>query len=202
MRILVVEDQPALRKILRAAVESCGYQADETTNRHDGLAMLLGDPDIGIVVLDLDLEQGTTDFPEGFAFLAAISDHNPLVKVITTSAANLSDIAQKAIELNAFDFLPKPVDISQMRYALDRASLYYETHRRLREESKVPIQVVADASRQTAVREVQFNATRQLLQTILTETNHNVSQAARRLNMTREHLYYYLKRHGIQRPTS
>lgn len=200
MRILVVEDKAGLRKILRAAVESCGYEVDETTNRPDGLAMLSGDPDIGIVVLDLDLEAGTNDFPEGLAFLAEISECNPLIKVITTSGAQLSEIAQRAIELNAFDFLPKPVDISRMRYALERAILYYETHRQLRNESKVPIQVVADASRQTAVREVQFNATRQLLQTILTETNHNVSQAARRLNMTREHLYYYLKRHGIQRP--
>ncbi len=200
MRILVVEDKAGLRKILRAAVESCGYEVDETTNRRDGLAMLSGDPDIGIVVLDLDLEPGTSDFPEGLAFLAEISECNPLTKVITTSEAQLSEIAQRAIELNAFDFLPKPVDVSRMRYALERASLYFETHCRLRHESKVPIQVVADASRQTAVREVQFNATRQLLQTILTETNYNVSQAARRLNMTREHLYYYLKRHGIRRP--
>lgn len=202
MRILVVEDNAGLRRILRAAVESCGYEVDETTNRHDGLAMLLGDPDIGIVVLDLDLEQETSEFPEGFAFLKAISEYNALIKVIATSGTALNEITQRAIELNAFDFLPKPVDISQMRYALERARLYYATHRQLRNESKVPIQVVADASRQTAVREVQFNATRQLLQTILTETNHNVSQAARRLNMTREHLYYYLKRHGIHRPNS
>ena len=160
MRILVVEDNAGLRRILRAAVESCGYEVDETTNRHDGLAMLLGDPDIGIVVLDLDLEHETSEFPEGFAFLKAISEYNALIKVIATSGTALNEITQKAIELNAFDFLPKPVDVSRMRYALERARLYYEAHQQLRNKSKVPIQVVADASRQTAVREVQFNATR------------------------------------------
>ena len=38
-----------------------------------------------------------------------------------------------------------------------------------------------------------------LFRTVLNDTNHNVSAAARRLNMSREHLYYYLKKYGIKR---
>ncbi|MGA1350985.1 MAG: helix-turn-helix domain-containing protein [Burkholderiaceae bacterium] len=30
----------------------------------------------------------------------------------------------------------------------------------------------------------------------------NVSETARRLNISREHLYYYIKKYGIQRPDS
>ena len=38
-----------------------------------------------------------------------------------------------------------------------------------------------------------------LLRTVLTETNHNVSESARRLNITREQMYYYITKHQIQR---
>ena len=43
MRILIVEDQPELRQLLRRQVEALGFSADEATNRRDGLAMLFGD---------------------------------------------------------------------------------------------------------------------------------------------------------------
>jgi DNA-binding NtrC family response regulator len=39
-----------------------------------------------------------------------------------------------------------------------------------------------------------------IVRTTLGETGHNVSEAARRLGITREHLYYYIKKYGIVRP--
>jgi CheY-like chemotaxis protein len=54
-RILIVEDDTLAGSTLRELVESFGYEADLATNRPDALAMLDGDPEIGIVLLDLGL---------------------------------------------------------------------------------------------------------------------------------------------------
>lgn len=55
MRVLIVEDDPSLRPLQRELVESLGHEVDEATNAADALAMLKGDPEIELVLLDLGM---------------------------------------------------------------------------------------------------------------------------------------------------
>jgi DNA-binding NtrC family response regulator len=113
---------------------------------------------------------------------------------------NDSASALQAVRLNAFDYLSKPVASEALSLAIDRARLFHHKHSQLCANSQVPVYVVADATYQDVPKQIKDEGMKRLLRTVLTETRHNVSEAARRLNMTREHLYYYLKKYEIERP--
>lgn len=199
-RVLIVEDEPELRKILRALIESIGFPVDESTNRQDGLAMLSGDRDIGIVLLDLGLPPAADDGSEGIEFLKLAQQRSSLTKVIVLTGHDTPDISLKAIEHGACDYLIKPVDGLSLINAVKRAALYHRQHSILLNRSKVSIQVVADISKPDSVQCLKDDAMVQAIRTVLTETNHNISASSRRLNMSREHLYYYIKKYQIKRP--
>jgi transcriptional regulator with GAF, ATPase, and Fis domain len=51
------------------------------------------------------------------------------------------------------------------------------------------------------VKEFGEAAQERLVRAVLAESQFNVAQAARKLGLTREHLYYFMKKFGIQRGT-
>jgi DNA-binding NtrC family response regulator len=199
-RVLIVEDEPELRKILRAMIESIGFPVDESTNREDGLAMLSGDRDIGIVLLDLGLPPTANNYAEGIRFLKEARNRSSLTKIIVLTGRDSPDATGSAIEHGASDYLTKPVDGSALVNAVKRAALYFQYELLMLEHSKVAIHVVADASQTDSVQGVKDKAMVQLIRTVLTDVHHNISEAARRLNISREHLYYYIKKYNILRP--
>ena len=69
MRILIVEDDASLRLMLRDLVESLGHSVDEATNATDALAMLQGDDELELILLDLGLPPAPQDISEGVRFL-------------------------------------------------------------------------------------------------------------------------------------
>lgn len=199
-RVLIVEDEPELRKILRALIESIGFPVDESTNREDGLAMLSGDRDIGIVLLDLGLPPAADDYAEGIRFLKEARNRSSLTKIVVLTGRDSPDAALSAIEHGASDYLTKPFDGPSLINAVKRAALYYQHELLLLHHSKVAIHVVADASQTDSVQGLKDQAMVQLIRTVLTEVHHNISEASRRLNISREHLYYYIKKYNILRP--
>lgn len=200
MRVLIVEDQPEVRSVLRRLVEALGHPVDEATNREDGIAMLFTDNDIGSVLLDLGLPPHPDHYSEGIAFLSTVSARNSLAKIIVLTGHAAPDATRQAIEHGAFDYLEKPIDPSALAYALHRAALFYQSHLGMRESAKVNVSLVADASSDVSMKDYRGQAMSKLLKTVLHENGFNVSAAARQLNMSREHLYYYLKKYGITRP--
>lgn len=199
MRILIVEDDPELRSMIRALLESLGHQADEATNRADALHMLTSDTELSVVMLDLGLPPDPYGPSEGLAFLEAAMARNSLLKVIVLTGQSDADATLKAIEFGAFDYLQKPFQREALAQAINRAEIFQAQHLRLSQQAKVALHIVADASSDSAVQRLKDEVMQRLLRTVLHDTGHNVSEAARRLNVTREHLYYYLNKHGIKR---
>lgn len=201
MRILIVEDDPELRSMIRALLESLGHQADEATNRLDALHMLTSDTELSVVMLDLGLPPDPYGPSEGLAFLETAMARNSLLKVIVLTGQSDADATLKAIEFGAFDYLQKPFQREALAQAIHRAEIFQAQHLRLSQQAKVALHIVADASSDSAVQRLKDEVMQRLLRTVLHDTGHNVSEAARRLNVTREHLYYYLNKHGIKRLT-
>lgn len=198
-RILVVEDQAELRAMLRRLIEDMGFDVDEATNRQDGLAMLTEDHDIGVVVLDLGLPPATHDFSEGIALLKEATKRSALLQCIVLTGQTSSEATLRAIEFGATDFLNKPILPAQLQYSVERAVLYYRKSLQLFKDDKIPLHIVADAASENSAKDLRGQTMELLLRTVLTETNHNVSESARRLNITREQMYYYITKHQIQR---
>lgn len=200
MRFLIVEDQAEVRQVLRRIIESLGLETDEATNRLDALAMLTEDPEIGAVLLDLGLPPDEHGYSEGIAFLNEVTRRSSLIKVIVITGQAASPATLAAIENGAHDFLIKPVDVDRLRYAIERAQLFHDSQREnLSSKAKVPMNIVTRTHDEQSIKQLRDDAMAQVFQTMLAECNHNVSQAARRLKITREGLHYYLKKYGIER---
>lgn len=107
--ILVVEDDPAIRRLVTMVLKREGYQVDVAC---DGLeaVLKLGLCDYDVIVLDLMMPH-----LDGFTFLNTFAKEEPwrLRKVIVTSAASPAVIRER-MALQPFRLLPKPFDINEL----------------------------------------------------------------------------------------
>jgi DNA-binding response OmpR family regulator len=107
--ILIVDDEPNVRLLLRTALESAGYRVHEAP---DGLAALssLQARRYDLVVLDLRMPN-----LDGMQTLAKLRERgNPAPVVLLTAHGSIPD-AVAAMRLGAIDFLTKPITPGELR---------------------------------------------------------------------------------------
>jgi len=131
-RILLVDDEANIRKMVSALLESEGFETLEAPNGQAALEVVADDtPDA--VLLDLMMPPG----PDGLATLEQLKKKAPHVPVVMMSGkANLAD-AVRATKLGAFQFLEKPLTpegvLVALRGALELGRTLAE-NRRLHEQ--------------------------------------------------------------------
>jgi CheY-like chemotaxis protein len=107
--VLVVEDDPAIRRLVTMVLQRHGYRVDVAA---DGLeaVLKLGVSEYDVIVLDLMMPN-----LDGFTFLNTFAENEPerLRKVIVTSAASPAVIRER-MEGSPFRVLPKPFDIGEL----------------------------------------------------------------------------------------
>jgi len=103
-RVLLVDDEANIRRMVGALLQSDGFETIEAADGNAALRRIIEDsPDV--VLLDLMMPPG----PDGLATLEQIRKRSPHVPVIMMSGkANLAD-AVRAMKLGAFQFLEKPL---------------------------------------------------------------------------------------------
>jgi two-component system, NtrC family, response regulator AlgB len=114
MNILIVDDDPSLRKSLRLTLETLGHtvtEADSGAAAQGLLVQRLFD------VAMLDLRLGRED---GLDALLSLLRLAPGLAVIVMTAYATIETAVEAMRRGAMDYLPKPFTPSQLRVALDR----------------------------------------------------------------------------------
>ena len=99
--ILVVEDEPQMRRFLRASLGAEGYRVQEAWTVADGVRMVTAEhPDA--VLLDLGLPDG-----DGLDLVRQVREWSS-VPVIVVSARGREDDKVAALDAGADDYLPKP----------------------------------------------------------------------------------------------
>lgn len=123
-RVLIVEDETALRELLRDELKDDGYEV-LTAESAEGAVDLLASERIDLVVSDLRLPGA-----DGLALLerTRTMEHPPAFIIIT--AFGTIDQAVSALQRGADDFLTKPLDLDHLSVRVARV---LET-RRLRDE--------------------------------------------------------------------
>jgi PAS domain S-box-containing protein len=115
--VLVVDDEPAVRLVLRQALEHFGFTVDEAA---DGLAAVelfqAGAPGYAVVFLDLTMPR--MNGLEAFARLRQIA---PGLRVILMSGFNKADATTRFPDQAFSDFIQKPFNIEALVQALNRA---------------------------------------------------------------------------------
>jgi two-component system NtrC family response regulator len=113
--ILLVDDEPAFQRVGSAWLKSLGHQVTVAGDAASALARFK-DANPDIVLLDLAMPPTLT--PE--AGLALIPAFNAVPVIVITAHAD-HDLALRATEAGAWDFIAKPVDPDMLRFIVGRA---------------------------------------------------------------------------------
>ena len=108
--VLVVDDEPDVRTLLKAVLELDGHEVLMAVDGVDACAILASTPSIGCVVLDLVMPN-----KEGIETISEISTHHPHVKIVAISGAFGGRCLQIARHMGADATIPKPLDLSRLR---------------------------------------------------------------------------------------
>ena len=114
-KILVVDDEPEIRSLLAAVLQSKGY---EVVTAADGEAALQQVPRERPAVILMDL---TMPRMGGLDALPEIKRLDPEVPVIICTAHADLATAVRAMKLGAYDYLTKPFDVELLALTLERA---------------------------------------------------------------------------------
>ena len=150
-RILVIDDEKAIRNTLKDVLEYEKYEVDLAEEGAAGLAMF--SPEIYDVVL-CDIKMAKMD---GIEVLQKILEESTDVPVIMISGHGNIDTAVDSIKKGAFDFLEKPLDLNRLlitiRNALERGSLITQT-KVLRKQVSKKHEIVGESPAIISVREM------------------------------------------------
>lgn len=124
MRILVVDDEAAIRDSLKEILEAEGFQVDLAGDGMQAL-QILGDEEFDLVLSDIKMPR-----MDGIELLTHCSRNFVSLPFIMISAHGNVQTAVEATKLGAFDFITKPLDLDRLlitvRNALQIRSLKQE----------------------------------------------------------------------------
>jgi nitrogen regulation protein NR(I) len=114
-QVLIVDDEPNLRKILSAQLTRDGYDVLTAEDGEQGLAALK-EHHIDLVITDLKMPK-----VDGMALLKRALVDEPDLPIILITAHGTIDTAVEALKAGAFDFVTKPFDKDEVRQIVSKA---------------------------------------------------------------------------------
>ena len=134
VRVLVVDDEPPIRKLLRMGLTAQGYQTLEAPNAKTALDLLAQNPDL--IILDLGLPDML-----GHDLLRTVRARNDRVPIVVLSSRGDEAGKVQALDLGADDYVTKPFGMDEL-LARMRAALRHQ----LQIQGERPIFRVGDLS--------------------------------------------------------
>ncbi len=197
VNVLLVDDNDALRSMLGFSLELADYPVFEAASREEALS-LLEKESIQIVILDMGMPPNQYTPEEGLGVLAWLKENQPDIKVLVLTGQGDEKVSYLALKQGAFDFLEKPISVEALLAAIKRACLFLEQNEKLKEEEGIQT-VQIEMSLGQGVKEIRNQAEQKLIKQVLSDTQFNVHETARRLGLKRENVYYLIKKYGLQR---
>src|SRR5580700_3310256 len=118
IKVLVIDDEPPIRKLLRMGLSTQGYEILEAPNGKTGLELLAEDP--ALIILDL----GLPDI-QGHDLLRLIRGRNDSVPIVVLSSRGDEAGKVQALDLGADDYVTKPFGMDEL-LARMRAALRHQ----------------------------------------------------------------------------
>jgi two-component system, OmpR family, KDP operon response regulator KdpE len=134
LRVLVIDDEPPIRKLLRMGLGTQGYRVIEAPDAHSALDLLREKPDL--VILDLGLPD-----MQGLDLLRQLRARNEGVPIVVLSSRADEVAKVQALDLGADDYVTKPFGMDEL-LARIRAALRHQ----LQVQGERPIFRVGDLS--------------------------------------------------------
>lgn len=149
-RILIIDDERAIRSTLRDILEYEKYTVDDAPNAPEGIE-LIRQNDYDVVMCDIKMPG--MDGIEALQKIQSLAD----VPVIMISGHGTIDTAVDAIRKGAYDYISKPPDLNRLlvtvRNALDKVSLVTQT-KALKRKLDQRFQIVGESDAMNTVFEM------------------------------------------------
>ncbi len=147
MKILVCDDEPLQRELLRGFLDGLGHTVLEAASGEEAIDVVRQRP-VELVLMDQKMPGMT-----GEEALAEIKRLNPLIRCIMITAFGTVETAVSVMKLGADDFLEKPVDLDLLAQKIEELELRLATEEDVQEvqaalddeEAPIPIEIVAES---------------------------------------------------------
>lgn len=113
-RILIVEDEDNTRQALAKLLSREGFVVDAVANGREAL-IYLRQQSVNLIVTDLKMPQ-----MDGIAFLRELNKHFPKSNVIMITAYGGVESYLEAMNLGAFEYINKPVQIEELKMVMKK----------------------------------------------------------------------------------
>ena len=134
LKVLVIDDEPPIRKLLRMGLETQGYQTMDASNAKAALELMSDKPDL--VILDLGLPD-----MEGLELLRQIRALREDLPVVVLSSRGDEAAKVAALDQGADDYVTKPFGMEEL-LARIRAALRHQ----LQVQGERPVFKIGDLS--------------------------------------------------------
>ena len=118
LRVLVIDDEPPIRKLLRMGLSTNGYHILEAPNGKSALELLGHNPDL--IILDLGLPD-----MQGLDLLRMIRARSESVPIVVLSSRGDEAGKVQALDFGADDYVTKPFGMDEL-LARMRAALRHQ----------------------------------------------------------------------------
>ncbi len=133
-KILIIDDEKAIRNTLREILEYEGYQIEEAANGEEGIQKIESD-DFDMVLCDVKMPK-----MDGMAVLGKVKEIDEDLPIVMISGHGNVEMAVEATKKGAYDFIVKPPDLNKLlitvRNSIDKKELVVETKVLRRRASK------------------------------------------------------------------
>jgi putative two-component system response regulator len=164
-RVLIIDDEPVVRKILQRKLSLEGYRCEEVGSAEEALDKL-GDSPVELVVLDIKMPGKS-----GVELLPEIKLRYPDTAVIMATAIADTTTAIRCMREGAYDYLVKPFNLDEVSLSAERAL----EKRRLELENKAYQQHLEEMVGQ---RTSELREAVQRIKVASLDTIHRLAQAA------------------------
>jgi len=128
--VLIIDDEQDIREVTALTLTDAGYVVDTAADGAEGLARC-EQFSPRIVITDIRMPG-----MDGIQVLEAVKQRFPDTEVIVATAFGEMETAIRALQLDASDFITKPIHTEAMMVALERARHRYATRQQLKDYTR------------------------------------------------------------------
>jgi putative two-component system response regulator len=114
--ILIVDDEPAIRRLLQAFLSSLKYECMIARDADEALALIVSGIRPALVLADVEMPGMS-----GVELLQRLKEIDPHLQVIMVSGVQSLDVVRKCLVAGAYDYIVKPFEQEELLNIVERA---------------------------------------------------------------------------------
>ncbi len=119
--ILIADDDASIRSLLRSFLEGEGYTISEARTGGEVVKLISNAHNVDLLLMDIQMPELS-----GLDILQRIGDQSLDVPVVMMTAFGTSNVAIKAIQMGAHDYISKPFELDDLLVAIQRFFEYLD----------------------------------------------------------------------------